>query len=182
MLYLCKYPRTHTVAHLVTPPYTRYALTMHSLCTHYALLTMQYTLCTHYALTMHYSLCIIRLTLYTVSRHTVHQHLTVLPSIHPLCTLLYMLTPAGPGAASTLSAARLHAVLVCWARPSPPMFCAGAGWYWWCDCCRQKHHHIERLHLQRKHRGTQSIECIERSRRAAQMLFHRKNVLLPRPI
>ena len=44
----------------------------------------------------------------------------------PLYSLIHV-DPRWAGAASTLSAARLHAVLVCWARPSPPMLCAGAG-------------------------------------------------------
>ena len=119
------------------------------------------------------------LLVYSITPHsTPASHSTPLHT-PPLYSLIHV-DPRWPGAASTLSAARLHAVVVCWARPSPPMLCAGAV-CWWCDF-RRRHHHIERLHLQRKHRGTQSIERFERSRRAGQMLFHRKFVLLPGPI
>jgi len=67
------------------------------------------------------------LLVYSITPHsTPASHSTPLHT-PPLYSLIHV-DPRWPGAASTLSAARLHAVLVCWARPSPPMLCAGAGW------------------------------------------------------
>jgi hypothetical protein len=121
-----------------TPPL--YILTMHSLCT-------------HYALTMH---CITPYS--TTASHSTPLHTT------PLCRC--SLIHVDPRWARRC----LHAICCTTARGAgmlgsslPVQCCAlvqgdgsGSAIY-----VSRRHHHIERLHLQRKHCGTRSIGCFE---------------------
>jgi hypothetical protein len=74
----------------------------------------------HCIYTMHHAHILL---VYSITPHsTTASHSTPLLTL-PLYSLIHV-DPRWPGAASTLSAARLHAVLVCWARPSPLQCCA----------------------------------------------------------